>query len=77
MDPGSEQEIKLRLQPILIDFPPQLEPPGIQSLIATEAEISLPLGLIQSQLAHGRVVISAETFRKALPVDFRALFRSD
>lgn len=75
-EPGSEQEIKLRLQPILTDFPPQLEPPGIQSLIPTQAEISLPLGLIQSQLAHGRVVVPAETFRNALPVDLKTYFEA-
>lgn len=76
VEPASEQEIKLRLQPILTDFPPQLEPPDIQSLIATQAEISLPLDLIQSQLVLGRVVVPAETFRKALPVDLQDYFKA-
>jgi hypothetical protein len=76
VEPASEQEIKLRLQPILTDLPPQLEPPDIQSLIATQAEISLRLDLIQSQLVHGRVVISAETFRKALPADLQHYFKA-
>jgi hypothetical protein len=73
-DGGGENEIKLRLQAILTDFPPQLEPPAIHSLIGTEAEIALPLGLIQSQLAHGRVVIPAEMFCKALPRDLQPYF---
>jgi len=71
---GGENEIKLRLQAILTDFPPQLEPPAIHSLIGTEAEIALPLGLIQSQLAHGRVAIPAEMFCKALPRDLQPYF---
>ena len=73
---GGEKEIKLRLQPILTDFPPQLEPPAIHSLLGTEAEITLPLGLIQSQLAHGRVVVAAETFCKALPSELKPYFEA-
>jgi predicted regulator of Ras-like GTPase activity (Roadblock/LC7/MglB family) len=69
-----ENEIKLQLQAILTDFPPQLEPPAIHSMIGTEAEIALPLGMIQSQLAHGRVVIPAEMFCKALPRDLQPYF---
>ncbi len=75
--PGnSEKEIKLRLQPILTDFPPQLEPAAIDSLHGTEAEIALPMGLIQSQLPHGRVVIPAEIFCRALPDDLKPYFES-
>jgi hypothetical protein len=71
-----EKEIKLRLQPILIDFPPQLEPAAIDSLHKTQAELALPMGLIQSQLPHGRVVIPAEIFCRALPDDLRPYFES-
>jgi hypothetical protein len=73
---SGEEEIKLRLQPILTDFPPQLEPAAIDSLHGTQAEIALPLGLIQTQLPHGRVVIPAEIFCKALPSDLKPYFES-
>ena len=69
-----EKEIRLRLQPILSDFPPELEPPSIHSFIDTEAEITLPLGLIQAQLVHGRVVVPAELFCRALPSDLKPHF---
>jgi hypothetical protein len=77
-DPGGsgEEEIKLRLQPILTDFPPQLEPAAIDSLHGTEVEIALPMGLIQAQLPHGRVVIPAEIFCRALPGDLKPYFES-
>ncbi len=71
---GSEKEIRLRLQPILSVFPPNLEPPSIDSLIGTQDEIALPLGLIQSQLAHGRVVVPAEIFCGALSSDLKPYF---
>jgi hypothetical protein len=73
---SGEEEIKLRLQTILADFPPQLEPAAIGSLLGTQAEIALPLGLIQSQLPHGRVVIPAEIFCKALPSDLKPHFET-
>jgi hypothetical protein len=71
---GADQEIRLQLQPILSDFPPQLEPPSIQSLLGTEAEIALPLHLIQSQLVHGRVVVPGRIFYEALPNDLKPHF---
>jgi hypothetical protein len=73
---SSKEEIKLRLQAILTDFPPQLEPVAIDSLLGTQAEIALPLDLIQSQLPHGRVVIPGEMFCKALPSDLKPYFES-
>ena len=74
VDAGSEKEIKVRLEPVLSDFPPELETPSIRSLIGTQAEIALPLGLIQSQLVHGRVVVPAEIFCRALPSDLKPYF---
>jgi hypothetical protein len=73
---SGEEQIKLRLQPILTDFPPQLEPAAIDSLHGTQEEIALPMGLIHSQLPHGRVVIPAEIFCRALPADLRPYFES-
>jgi predicted regulator of Ras-like GTPase activity (Roadblock/LC7/MglB family) len=73
---GGEKEIKLRLEPIFSDLPPELEPPAIHSLLETQAEIALPLELIESQLAHGRVVVPAETFCRALPSDLKPYFEA-
>jgi predicted regulator of Ras-like GTPase activity (Roadblock/LC7/MglB family) len=74
VDAGSEKEITVRLESVLSDFPPELETPSIRSLIGTQAEIALPLGLIQSQLAHGRVIVPAEIFCRALPSDLKPYF---
>jgi hypothetical protein len=74
VDAGSEKEIIIRLEPVLFDFPPELETPFIRSLIGTQAEIALPLGLVQSQLAHGRVIVPAEIFCRALPNELKPYF---
>ncbi len=71
---GAKKEISLRLQPIFSNFPPELEPPSIHALMGTQAEIALPLGLIQAQLPHGRVVVPAEIFCGALPSDLKPYF---
>jgi hypothetical protein len=76
VEDGREKEIRVRLGPILSDFPPELETPSIRSQIGTQAEIALPLGLIQSQLAHGRVVIPGEIFCRALPGDLKPHFEA-
>jgi predicted regulator of Ras-like GTPase activity (Roadblock/LC7/MglB family) len=74
VETGNEEEIRVRLEPVLTDFPPELETPSIHSLIGTQAEIALPLALIQPQLAHGRVVVPAEIFCRALPTDLKPYF---
>jgi hypothetical protein len=74
VEAGSEKEIIIRLESVLSDFPPELETPSIRSLIGTPAEIALPLGLIQSQLAYGRVVVPAEIFCRALSSDLKPYF---
>jgi predicted regulator of Ras-like GTPase activity (Roadblock/LC7/MglB family) len=74
VDAGSEKEITIRLDSVLSDFPPELETPSIRSLVGTEVEIALPLGLIQSQLSHGRVIVPAEIFCRALPSDMKPYF---
>lgn len=73
---GAERQIRLQLQAILADFPPNLETPLMHSLIGTQAEIALPLGLIQSQLVHGRVVVPAELFSGALSSELKPYFES-
>jgi hypothetical protein len=74
VEAGSEKEIVIRLESVLSDFPPELETSSIRSLIGTSVEIALPLGLIQSQLAHGRVVVPAEIFCRALSSDLKPYF---
>jgi hypothetical protein len=76
VEAGGENEIKLPLKSILSVFPPELEPPSMQSLSGTEAEIALPLDLIQSQLANGRVVAPAEIFCRALPSHLKPYFEA-
>ena len=73
---SAEKEIRIRLQSILSNLPPDLEQPSIQDLSGTETEIVLPLDLIQPQLAQGRVVVSAATFCKALPDDLKPHFEA-
>jgi hypothetical protein len=74
VETDGENEIKLPLQSILSVFPPELAPPSIQSLSGIEAEVVLPLHLIQSQLANGRVVVPAEIFCRALPSNLKTHF---
>jgi|GEM_PF-2982331 len=69
-----EREIRLRLEPILSNFPLGLEQPSIRALSETRAEIVLPLDVIRSQLPQGRVVISAAMFCGALPNDLKPYF---
>jgi predicted regulator of Ras-like GTPase activity (Roadblock/LC7/MglB family) len=71
---SAKAEIRLRLEPILSNFPLNLERPSIPALSETEAEIVLPLDVIQSQLADGRVVVSAAMFCRALPNDLKPFF---
>jgi predicted regulator of Ras-like GTPase activity (Roadblock/LC7/MglB family) len=71
---NAKTEIRLRLEPILSNFPLNLARPSIPALSETEAEIVLPLEVIQSQLANGRVVVSAGMFCRALPNDLRPFF---
>jgi predicted regulator of Ras-like GTPase activity (Roadblock/LC7/MglB family) len=73
---SAEKEIRLRLEPILSNFPLDLEQPSIRALSETKAEIMLPLDVIQSQLPQGRVVVSGAMFCRALPNDLKPYFDS-
>ena len=73
---NAETEIRLRLEPILSNFPLDLEQPSIRAVSETNAEIVLPLDVIRSQLPQGRVVISAAMFRGALPNDLKPYFEA-
>jgi predicted regulator of Ras-like GTPase activity (Roadblock/LC7/MglB family) len=72
----AKREIRLRLAPIISNFPPDLEQPSIRALSETKSEIVLPLDVIQSQLAHGRVAVSAAMFCRALPDDLKPCFET-
>lgn len=71
---SAANEIKVRLQSILADFPHDLAPDAIHSFAQTEAEISLPLDTIKAQLPNGRVAVPASTFTAGLPEDLKPLF---
>jgi hypothetical protein len=71
---SAANEIKIRLQPVLADFPPDLASPAIRSLEPKEAEVSLPLDTIKAQLPNGRVTVPASTFSDGLPADLKPLF---
>jgi predicted regulator of Ras-like GTPase activity (Roadblock/LC7/MglB family) len=71
---GAANEIKVRLQPILADFPHDLAPETIYSFAQTEAEVSLPLDTIKAQLPNGRVAVPASTFTAGLPEELKPLF---
>ena len=73
---SAETEIRLRLKPILSNFPPDLEQPSIRALSESSAEIFLPLEVILSQLDRGRVVVSAAMFCRALPDDVKPHFEA-
>ncbi|HYY26593.1 MAG TPA: hypothetical protein VE860_01545 [Chthoniobacterales bacterium] len=72
--PAGGEQLKLRLEPILADFPPAFGLPPIQSLTITEAEIELPLDSILAQLSNGRVSIPAQTFLGSLTAEMKPLF---
>ena len=72
----SERKIRLQLEPILSNFPPDLEQPPVPVLGDTTAEIVLPLDLIQSQLAEGRVVVSAAMLCSVLPGNLKPYFEA-
>ena len=71
---GAAPEIKVRLDPIIADFPLDLEPQTIHALAPTDAEVSLPLDTIKAQLPNGRVTVPASTFVAGLPADLKPLF---
>ena len=68
--------ITLALKPLLQNVPAfQLN--GDPSTVAEDVRVQFPLAAVEPQLASGRVVIEAKTFREALPEPQRALFIID
>ena len=71
-----ERLMSLSLKAVLQNLPAfQLN--GDIGGISEEERVSLPLALIEPQLASGRISISPEVFQTALPEKHRALFQID
>jgi len=71
-----ETLISLSLKPILQNLPAfQLN--GDVAAVSDEERLTLPLTLIEKQLATGRISVPAEVFQKALPEKHRGLFQLD
>ncbi|MBV8274817.1 MAG: hypothetical protein JO170_06090 [Verrucomicrobia bacterium] len=74
---GSEvpKTVRVALGPIIKSLPPELQPSDPNALANKPgAAIELPLELINSQLANGRVTIPFSTLLKSLPEDVRSHF---
>ena len=74
---GSEvpKTVRVALAPIIKNLPSELQPSDPNALANKPgATIELPLGLINSQLANGRVTIPFSTLLKSLPEDARRQF---
>ena len=71
-----ETPITLSLKTVLQNLPAfQLN--GDIDGVSDDERLSLPLSLVEKQLASGRILIDAETFEKALPEKHRDLFQAD
>jgi hypothetical protein len=74
---GSElpKTVRVALGPIIKNLPSELQPSDPNGLVNKPgATIELPLELINSQLANGRVTIPYSTLLKSLPEDLRKQF---
>jgi predicted regulator of Ras-like GTPase activity (Roadblock/LC7/MglB family) len=68
--------ISFSLKAVLQDVP-AFQFNGDMTAVSDEARITLPLTLIESQLAGGRVSIAPDVFQAALPEEYRSLFQVD
>jgi hypothetical protein len=74
---GSEipKTVRVALAPIIKNLPPELQPSEPNALANKPgATIELPLDLINSQLANGRVTIPFSTLLRSLPEDIKGHF---
>jgi hypothetical protein len=67
-------KISLRVAPILEALPAEIERPALRPFAGTEARIQLPLTMIQSQLASGRVTVRAPDLLASMPEEIRSAF---
>jgi predicted regulator of Ras-like GTPase activity (Roadblock/LC7/MglB family) len=71
-----ETPIKLSLKTVMQNLPAfQLN--GDVAAVAADAQFSLPLSLVEPQLASGRVSIAPDVFQNALPEKYREMFQID
>jgi predicted regulator of Ras-like GTPase activity (Roadblock/LC7/MglB family) len=68
--------ISFSLKPVLQDLP-AFQLTGDATTISDDTRITLPLKLVEPQLASGRVSIAADVFQAALPSEHRGLFQVD
>jgi predicted regulator of Ras-like GTPase activity (Roadblock/LC7/MglB family) len=72
----NETPITLSLKAVLKNLPAfQLD--GDLTKVSADAQVALPLSLIESQLASGRISIAPEIFQAAVPEQYRGLFQID
>ncbi len=71
-----ETSIALSLKVVLQNLPAfQLD--GDLTKVSEDAQVSLPLSLVESQLASGRISIAPEVFQAAVPEQYRGFFQTD
>jgi hypothetical protein len=69
-------KISLALKPVLQSLP-SFQLNGDTASVPEDIHIEFPLSLVEPQLAKGRVAISQEAFRAAIPEAYRSLFQPD
>jgi predicted regulator of Ras-like GTPase activity (Roadblock/LC7/MglB family) len=76
-EPAKETlSISLSVRTVLQNLP-AFQLTGDVGTVSDDARITLPLGLIEPQLASGRVSIAPDLFEKALPEEHRGLLQVD
>jgi len=71
-----EATIKLFLKPVFSNLPAfQLN--GDIEAVPDDAQVALPLSLVEPQLASGRIAIAPDVFQNALPENYRKMFELD
>ena len=71
-----ETLIRLSLKTVLKNLP-AFQFNGDSTTVADDAQVALPLSLIEPQLASGRISIAPDVFQKALPEKYREMFEID
>src|SRR5215471_237676 len=71
-----EAQIKLSLKAVFKNLP-AFQLSGDVSAVSDDAQIALPLSLVESQLAGGRVSVPSDLFHKALPENYREMLQID
>jgi hypothetical protein len=68
------ETVRVALDPIIKNLPPELQPAEPSALANKPGTIELPLELVNSQLANGRVTIPFSTLLKSLPEAVKSQF---